>query len=459
MQKVTPPPQTRSVDYTRGSPMSDPAKAAIINTMLSNTSQFRALLDLEGRLTELNQPALNFLSVERNALIGLPIWQGSWWLSQETRLEVTTLTEQAALGTFGQAEYQIEHQGRQVWIEFLLKPIRNPSGNVVMILAEGNDITRRKQLEQDLCESEAKYRSVLGAMSEGVLQIERDGTVSMCNAAAERILGQPKETILNHRLTITWQAISEEGQPLTINDTNTPTATTFRTGEAQKNWVMGMNKPSGELTWLLINTQPLTHEGETLPYAVVTTLTDITERKTLEDKLRQAALYDALTGLATRTLLMERLEQAVHRARRDSQARFAVLFLDLDNFKDVNDTLGHEAVDGLLKNVAKTLQDCVREADTVARLGGDEFVVLLEGVSSGEDITRFANRVLEQLQLEQRVGAKAVQVQASIGFVQGDIHTNAAILLKRADTAMYRAKAKGKGHYSAWGEAVPPASE
>lgn len=446
MQKVTPPPRESGVDYARGSAVSDAAKAAIIKTMLSNTTQFRALLDLEGRLTELNQPALDFLGVERSAVIGLPIWQGAWWRSEETQLEVKTLTQQAITGTWGQAEYQIENQGRWVWIEFLLKPIRNPSDHVVMILAEGNDITKRKQLEQDLVDSEAKYRSVLEAMSEGVLQIERDGTVSMCNAAAERILEQSKETLLNHRPTITWQAISEEGQPLTISDTNTPTATTFRTGEAQKNWVMGMNKPSGDLTWLLINTQPLMHEGETLPYAVVTTLTDITERKTLEDKLRRAALYDTLTGLATRTLLMERLTQAMNYAKREQQKSFAVLFIDLDNFKKVNDMLGHQAGDALLLDVAKRLKANVRETDTVARIGGDEFVVLLARLSSKQQARYFAKRILEHLHLDIPTPGSSIHITGSIGIAIYDKCFNTAEeLLAHADKAMYQAKASGKG--------------
>jgi diguanylate cyclase (GGDEF)-like protein/PAS domain S-box-containing protein len=428
-----------------------------------------------------------------------------------------------------------------------------------------------------LRDSERRHRLVIEAMSEGVLQFEADGAVSLCNAAAERIIGQSRDRILGRRPTSDWLAITEDGTPINISDPHLPTAMTFRTGEAQSNFVMGIHRPTGELVWTLVNTQPLKHAGEALPYAVITTLiditeqkkseqhhrtlvstmseglvhhsadgtitlcnvaaqqmlgltkeqmmgrtslhpywrvihedggdfpgeshpamvtlrtgeaqsnvvmgvhkpsgdltwilvnsqpifssgqaapdgvvvtfTDLTERKVLEDKLRQAALYDALTGLPTRTLLMERLVQASHRAHRDGQAKFAVLFLDLDNFKTINDTFGHDAGDSLLKKVGKLLQGCIREADTAARLGGDEFVVLLEGVTSAAAAVSFAERVLKHLQLGPYLGAKTMKIQASIGIALGDTCTDPTVFLKRADKAMYRAKSKGRGQVAVW---------
>jgi diguanylate cyclase len=431
---------------------------------------------------------------------------------------------------------------------------------------------------QALYDSEAKHRSVIEAMSEGVVQFEADGSVSMCNTAAERILGRTREHIVNRVVDNNWRLIKEDGQPIASDDPNTPTALTFRTGEPQSDWVMGVYKETGELTWVLVNTQPLTRSGEASPYAVIATLTDITEQKTaelhqralittmseglvyqkadgtittcnaaaeeilglsrdqmtgrtsldprwravhedgsdfsgethpamvtlhtgkaqtnvvmgvhkpegqltwilinaqpihsssnsspdgvvctftditqrkaLEDKLRQAALYDALTGLATRTLFMERLTQAMSYAKRSQQKDFAVLFIDLDNFKQVNDSLGHQAGDELLINVAKRLQSNVRETDTVARFGGDEFVVLLARLASPHQASYFAKRILEHLHFDVPTLEGGIHVSGSIGIAVYDPRfSTAEELLASADKAMYHAKASGKGQATIW---------
>lgn len=444
------------------------------------------------------------------------------------------------------------------------------------------ELHRTNQLLADstraLFESEEKHRSVVEAMSEGVVQFEADGTVSMCNTAAEHILGRTREDIVNRHVDNNWLIIKEDGQPIGANDPNTPTAMTFRTGQPQSDWVMGIYKPSGELTWGLVNTQPLLRSGETSPYAVVTTLTDITAQKTaelhqralittmseglvyqkadgtittcnpaaeeilgltkdqmmgrtsldprwrsvhedgkpfpgethpamvtlrtgeaqsnvvmgvhkpddqltwilinsqpifsssqalpdgvvctftditlrkeLEDKLRHAALYDALTGLATRTFLMERLTQAMGYAKREAQKDFAVLFIDLDNFKKVNDTLGHGAGDALLVEVARTLKANTRETDTVARLGGDEFVILLERLESPHQASQFAKRILEHLHFDIPTLEGSIKVSGSIGIAVYDPRfSTGEELLASADKAMYHAKVSGKGQATLW---------
>jgi diguanylate cyclase (GGDEF)-like protein/PAS domain S-box-containing protein len=426
----------------------DAAKAAIVQTMLSNTSQFRALLDLGGCFTELNQLALDFLGIKREVLFGQPIWGGNWWLSETTRLEVHHQTQQAALGNFSQAEYEIESQGQRLWIEFLLKPIRNPAGDVIMILAEGNNISERKRLEGALRDSEERHRTLVETMSEGVVQQEADGRITMCNPAAEQILGLNHDQMMGRTsVDPSWRSVREDGSEFPGEEH--PAMITLRTGQAQSEVVMGVHKPSGELTWILINSRPLQHFRDPLPYAVVTTFTEITKRKELEDKLRQAALYDALTGLATRTLLLERLNHALAHNKRHPHNKFALLFIDLDNFKKVNDTLGHGAGDDLLKQVATKLKAQVRETDTVARLGGDEFVVLLEGLEAANTANAFAERMLEHLRLELPTATGSIAISASIGIAVPDQSLVAAQdLLTHADKAMYHAKSKGKNTFT-----------
>jgi diguanylate cyclase (GGDEF)-like protein/PAS domain S-box-containing protein len=310
------------------------------------------------------------------------------------------------------------------------------------------ELRRTHQLLEEsteaLLESEYKHRLIIEAMSEGVLQIEADGSVSTCNAAAERILGLNRERILNLKAAGDWLLLDEDGKALDIDDPNNPTATTFRTGQGQSNRVLGVCKPSGELTWILANTEALKHYAEAAPHAVILTLTDITEQKLLEDKLRHLALYDALTGLATRTLLLERLNQVMIHHKRDATNNFAVLFIDLDNFKQVNDALGHQAGDALLVEVAQRLKFSVRESDTVARLGGDEFVVLLEGFSNTA-ATLLADRLLHELRFDVPSTGDSIKVSGSLGIAfPNSGYASAEDLLSNADKAMYKAKALGK---------------
>lgn len=176
--------------------------------------------------------------------------------------------------------------------------------------------------------------------------------------------------------------------------------------------------------------------------------TDITDRKYAEQKLLHNAFYDTLTGLANRALFMDRLRYAVERAKRRDDYRFAVLFLDLDRFKDVNDSMGHQAGDQLLKSVAVCLQQTLRPTDTVARLGGDEFVILLEDITEISDATHVADRIQSEFFSLCSVGAGSVYVTASIGIVSSQSqYGRAEDILRDADIAMYRAKAQGKARY------------
>ncbi len=174
---------------------------------------------------------------------------------------------------------------------------------------------------------------------------------------------------------------------------------------------------------------------------------DVTERKVLEKQLRHQAFHDPLTGLPNRALFMDRLQHALARAKRREDS-FAVLFLDLDRFKSINDSLGHEVGDELLVAVAERLQACLRPGDTAARLGGDEFLVLLEDIANASDATQIAERIAWELQLPFAVGGREVFTTPSIGIALSTSGQNRTEdLLRDADAAMYRAKKKGRGRY------------
>jgi diguanylate cyclase (GGDEF)-like protein/PAS domain S-box-containing protein len=175
---------------------------------------------------------------------------------------------------------------------------------------------------------------------------------------------------------------------------------------------------------------------------------DITARRVAEEQLRQLALYDALTDLPNRTLLLDRLGQSLARAKRHSDSHCSVLFIDLDRFKLVNDSLGHSVGDALLREAARRLERCIRPEDTVARLGGDEFAVLLEAVGTPADAIHAAERIQMELGRVFRIADAEVFTTASIGIaIATEDRQRPEDLIREADTAMYRAKAEGKARH------------
>jgi diguanylate cyclase (GGDEF)-like protein len=182
---------------------------------------------------------------------------------------------------------------------------------------------------------------------------------------------------------------------------------------------------------------------------------EIAERTAAERKLFEQAHHDPLTGLANRALLMEHLGAAVARSRRRASPSFAVMLLDLDRFKYVNDTHGHLAGDQLLVAVADRLRRCLREADLAARLGGDEFAVLLDGVADVSDATRSAERIADAISMPVIIEGRPLHATASIGIAMRSAdHTRAEDLLRDADAAMYRAKELGRARYHVFDDAL-----
>jgi diguanylate cyclase (GGDEF)-like protein len=176
---------------------------------------------------------------------------------------------------------------------------------------------------------------------------------------------------------------------------------------------------------------------------------EVVEHKQTQEKLLAQALHDALTGLPNRTLFMEHLEKALQRSRRNKNYWFAVLFIDLDRFKTINDSWGHPVGDQLLIAISRILKGCCREVDTVARLSGDEFTIILEDLPDFQEAIAIAERLLDKLKSPIYLGERQVFTSASIGIVFGSrIYKNGSELLRDADIAMYRAKAFGKGRYT-----------
>ena len=199
-------------------------------------------------------------------------------------------------------------------------------------------------------------------------------------------------------------------------------------------------------------------KGQGQPELLARSIRYAIERKRAEERLTYLAQYDQLTGLVNRTLFRDRLVHAMARSKRLQQP-MGLMLLDLDRFKPVNDTLGHEAGDKILKGVADRLKECVREVDTVARMGGDEFTIILEGFSHEDDITRVAERITKSLAEPFHLGSHHATIGVSIGItIYPTDDQEIDDLLRHADTAMYRAKQQGGNSFQFFIPNTPPPS-
>ncbi|MGB0561889.1 MAG: sensor domain-containing protein [Spirulinaceae cyanobacterium] len=297
----------------------------------------------------------------------------------------------------------------------------------------------RQRVETALGESESRYRLLAENMNDLVCLHDPDGCYRYVSPSCQSLLGYSPQEMLGCPLDAfiypSDRARVRREIELAIAS-GRPTPITYRMRHKSSNhlWFEMLLKPiadrSGQITQLQ------------------TTSRDVTERIEAQNQLKHKALHDGLTNLPNRTLLIERLELALHRLQRSPQHQFAVLFLDLDRFKVINDSLGHLAGDQLLMGVAQKLQRTVQATDLVVRLGGDEFVVLLEEVQGIEPVIRVAEAIFARLKRPLRIEGRTVYTTASIGIVVGSPkYTDASQLLRDADIAMYRAKTNGKARY------------
>ncbi len=570
--------------------------------------------DMNGLLTSWNSAAEKMYGWRASEVLGKPLPS----VPGEQRRESDDLRRRL-LGGESFIKFQgprLRRDGTPIEIDASLGPLRDLDGNVSGIIAVAADITERRQAEKALRDSEARYRSVIAAIAEGVLLRDQDRRIVTCNASAERILGRTLDQMRGHiYYDSSWQAIREDGSA--FPDAERPVNAAMRTGKLQSNVMIGFRRPDQSVLWLSMSAQPLFDDPEMPPSGCVTTIADITQRRQLElrqamehrvtrllaesesleevipkvlqticealgcasgarrtwteteqkiacaetwsesaaeirqfvevgreprsmtqisggllrrvlasgeptwigdvtadpsfrrgpealkaglrgafafpirfgnetlgvmeffsrdsrapddvlmqstrsigsqigqfmarrkaeERVRHLAHFDELTGLPNRTLFNQRLSHALARARRAGEP-LAILFIDLDRFKNVNDTLGHEAGDRVLKEIAQRLSGCLREVDTVSRLGGDEFVVLIERPPRPADIADVAQKILDAVARPLLLESQEFHLTASIGIstCPGD-SDDLQGLMKNADIAMYRAKDQGKNNF------------
>jgi diguanylate cyclase (GGDEF)-like protein/PAS domain S-box-containing protein len=307
-----------------------------------------------------------------------------------------------------------------------------------MLARQNVELRDRAATEQlltaDLRRSEERFRSLVRNSADIILVLHEDGTIAYESPAVERVLGRTSdERIGRSPLELVHPDDRDLAKRLLVDLAQTPGAEA--TAELRLRHADG--------SWRTIEAAAKNLLDDASVSGIVVNYRDITDRKQLEEQLRHQAFHDPLTGLANRALFMDRLEHALARSRRDR--RMAVLYLDLDDFKAVNDSLGHPVGDRLLVAVSERLRGALRPADTAARMGGDEFAVLLDEMPAGAQRREIAERLLRTLRGPYGIDGRQLPVRVSIGMATPRASGEPADdLLRNADLAMYAAKRKGK---------------
>jgi diguanylate cyclase (GGDEF)-like protein/PAS domain S-box-containing protein len=310
---------------------------------------------------------------------------------------------------------------------------------VAGVIVSSRDITERRRIESSLYEAQERFDRLFDSVAVGMAIVALDGSILRANPAFSRLVDHDLAEIRSMEL---HDFCSEEDCE--------------RMRKSQRQLIDGdigdhqMDQPlrRKDGTWIYARViSTLVHDDEGHALYTVCQFTDITDHRDLTDRLEHAATHDHLTGLATRRLLDEKLEGLLT-GRRLNDGDAAILLVDLDDFKSVNDTHGHLTGDAVLVKTAQRLQSLVRSNDLVVRLGGDEFVVVLASVGHPDRAIDIARRVVESIASPMYVGDERLRVSASVGVVIVEEHDTADALLDDADRALYRAKHNGRGDYA-----------
>jgi diguanylate cyclase (GGDEF)-like protein/PAS domain S-box-containing protein len=344
-------------------------------------------------------------------------------------------------------QYRIVLRSGEVkWVQDSARFSQNENGDII-VDGVALDISDRKEAESALRQSEQRFRSLIENATDITIIIDGEGIFRYISPSVKRILGYaPHQAIGRSALEIVHPddcaTIAQTLKKVIDNPKRSQSPVEYRVRHRNGCWCY----VEAVATNLLY---------DPAVKGIVINCHDITQRKLAEEKLLHDAFHDALTGLPNRSLFTDRLEHALRRAKRRKDYLFAVLFLDLDRFKVVNDSLGHAIGDQLLVAIARRLEACLRAEDTVARIGGDEFVLLLEDIDSINEATSIVNRLQKKITSPIVLDGHEVFITASIGIaLSSSEYLEPTNLLRDADTAMYRAKELGRARHEVFNSSM-----
>lgn len=351
-------------------------------------------------------------------------------------------------------EYRIVRpDGRIIWIRDRAQFIYDNAGNPLRIDGIITDITERKQIEEQLRQERDLLDGITQTSVAAIMVLDLEGKIIFANERTEEILAITKQELLGSTYDQkSWQIRDFEGNRLP------PEALPF-------NKVMETKGPVFEILhtikwrdhtvrFLSVNGAPLRKSTGEIE-GVVLCINDITEQQTLEQKLIHNAFYDSLTSLPNRVLFKELLNHCLEKHHQDPNYQFAVLFLDLDRFKLVNDTYGHQIGDRLLVDFARRIEQCLGENDILARLSGDEFAIILDQLSQDKDAIAIAEAMQAQLKVPFTINGRELSTSVSIGVTMSSIgYHKASEILRDADLSMYKVKENGRGGYQIFAKSM-----
>ena len=335
-----------------------------------------------------------------------------------------------------------------MWIRANAQAMFGADGTISGAVASFTDITVARQSAVELRREEQFLQVLLDTLEEGIVACDAEGRITVFNPAARRLHGLPELSDPIGLIPTDEGLLRPDGSPMAQEENPLLRA---MSGELLRDVQIVLESDTGERRKVSVNGQALVDDEGWMLGAVVA-MHDVTEQKLNEERLAELALHDPLTGLANRTLLAERLQKAIDGLAKQSptdpstgeggdQRGVAVYLLDLDDFKEINDVLGHDVGDDMLVAVARRLSATVRPTDTVARLGGDEFVVVCDIESGEEEMLAIADRISTALARPYRIDGRTLTALASVGGVFADnADTDPSKLLSRADDAMYGVK-------------------
>lgn len=412
----------------------------LLQTVVENLNDGVVITDLQDQVLYVNSRLAKLVGCSVQEMIGRSA--NHFFSSIEGWFDFQGTPETNAQQFYGWKEGQLKRKdGRKFWAEVNATLLCNAVGEATARLITVKDITERKWLEEYL----RLLESVVVNANEIVMisQVEpepNDDPLSLrivyVNDAFSRGTGYSSGEAMGKSALLLFGERTSNSEIERIRDS-------LRKHEAVRAEII-LYRKNETYFWVDVNMVPIRNEQGQVTH-FVSVMREVTERKLVEEQLRRNAFHDPLTGLPNRLLFMERLTQTIERVKRDRDYHFAVLFLDLDRFKVINDSLGHMVGDQLLVSIARRLEACLSHEDTVARLGGDEFTILLENIRHDEDATKVAERVQQALSAPFNLSGHEVFTSASIGItLSSTSFDRPEDLLRGADIAMYRAKAQGK---------------
>ncbi|MGZ5008434.1 MAG: putative bifunctional diguanylate cyclase/phosphodiesterase [Methylobacter sp.] len=429
-----------------------------INTLEARIARFEHLLSAAPITIYTRKPfndfGITFISNSVKELLGQEaeafIFFPDSWLSHvhpEDRHVVLDNFQRILLGEATIIKYRFKmNDGQWKWIRDRAKLLSDTAGHALEIIGGWTDMTELVRTEEALKQSEQKHRFLLEQVNAGVIVQAPDTRVISSNPQAAHLFGLPESRLAGQSAAdFKRLLLNEDGTPVAFADI--PVNQVIDTHKAVKNRVLGIERNDlGDIVWVMVNAfAELDNNGQIS--VINTTLIDITQHVKSQEKIHRLAHYDSLTQLPNRVLINERIEQAIHFSYRENK-NFALLFLDLDDFKSVNDSLGHHYGDALLRQVAQRLERSLREVDSAGRLGGDEFVIILSGANADGAATA-AQKITDTLKEPFDLDGQILSIRTSIGisiYPKDGLDSNT--LTRHADIAMYHAKQGGRGHFS-----------